>query len=242
MLADGAAAAGLDHQALRSSPTPEGRCWRPAWQTGMRRDGCCDPTTSRAGLAGRGGMALRLRSSPTRRAGAGAASTGNPLRIAAKLRSSPTPEGRCWVTMWGSTWLMVLVAILTDPRAGAGPPHPRSPPHPRRCDPHRPRRAGAGTACSPCSPSSSALRSSPTPEGRCWGRLILEARRTLRRCDPHRPPRAGAGTACSPCSPSSSALRSSPTPGPVLAEPVPDPGPTYRVAILTDPGGPVLVR
>ena len=115
-------------------------------------------------------------------------------------------------------------------RAGAGPTSGTRRQTPRRCDPRRPRRAGAwqdtswsagvssrslrssptpeGRCWSPRSPRSkspaSSLRSSPTPEGRCWLPTDPHRLRLRRRCDPRRPRRAGAGSR-SPCAAPSSA-------------------------------------
>ena len=87
------------------------------------------------------------------------------------------------------------VAILTDPGgpvlAGSqsGPPWPG-----RGCDPHRPRRAGAGGRRTVGSITvRRLLRSSPTPEGRCWAPTRRMCSSPTRCCDPHRPRRAGAG-------------------------------------------------
>ena len=66
--------------------------------------------------------------------------------------------------------------------------------------------------------SGSGLRSSPTPEGRCWRTPPWSCRWSRSCCDPRRPRRAGAGL-----------LRVR------LAVRIP-----HRVAILADPGGPVL--
>jgi len=166
-----------------------------------------------------------------------------------ELRSSPTPEGRC-----------CLLARPGDRGAG----QTRCDPHrPRRvgaagahrrvaagarpsCDPHRPRRVGAARVALRCwlgpvdvvailtDPggsvlrqsqarlrcSSMRLRSSPTPEGRCYPvPLTWSPPPTRWCCDPHRPRRVGAAHGDVP-------------PGPEVAD---------DVAILTDPGGSVLL-
>ena len=61
------------------------------------------------------------------------------------------------------------------------------------CDPRRPRRAGAAlVASSKVFRMPLALRSSPTPEGRCC-RIVYDDRVwRITRCDPRRPRRAGA--------------------------------------------------
>ena len=158
---------GSEHR-LRSSPTPGGRCW-----VGVM----CTP-----------GPEKPLRSSPTPGAGAGVI-TARLLSTHPGLRSSPTPGGRCW------------------------PPAPAQAPYCGTCcDPHRPRGAGAGRRRSRCDPGplrvailtdpggpvladrvqadpslDTALRSSPTPGGRCWYRSALPAGPIRRSCDPHRP-------------------------------------------------------
>ncbi|MGH3559412.1 MAG: hypothetical protein ACRDTK_18290, partial [Mycobacterium sp.] len=62
------------------------------------------------------------------------------------------------------------VAILTNPGGSVLAPRPtRSGATPRGCDPHQPRRVGAGPIWDPVMASTKwVLRSSPTPEGRCW--------------------------------------------------------------------------
>ena len=150
-------------------------------------------------LAGFGGATRPsgtvLRSSPAPEGRCWVISANNRLDRYTRLRSSPAPEGRCWPSA---------------PR-----PYRR---RPRCCDPRRPRRAGAGGA--PVAASigpATALRSSPAPEGRCWrwssrhrsgrsglrsspapeGRCWCPRRRPWRSagscCDPRRPRRAGAG-------------------------------------------------
>src|SRR6266545_4599230 len=87
------------------------------------------------------------------------------------------------------------------------------------------------------------LRSSPTLEGRCCPFTTRFGVAPCRSCDPHRPWRAGAATCTSPPRGScASSLRSSPTlEGRCCLLRLAD---RYRrglaVAILTDPGGPVL--
>src|SRR6266536_2677174 len=162
------------------------------------------------------------------------------------------------------------VAILTDPGGSVLRSSPAVGRRSRkRCDPHRPRRVGAATnGAVPVFRESPGLRSSPTPEGRCCGpasratdwrthrvailtdpggsvlpgtgghlRLVLRLRSsptpegrccpwplaaawTTRPgcCDPHRPRRVGAARR-------SSARRAR----------------RRTVAILTDPGGSVLL-
>src|SRR6266536_2769699 len=118
------------------------------------------------------------------------------------LRSSPTPEGRCcqWPVA-AQPPAGTDVAILTDP---GGSVLPRTRARFRRggsgCDPHRPRRVGAaavgdaqqaelravvailtdpGGSVLPSSGadglvSTTVLRSSPTPEGRCCTNCPLD--------------------------------------------------------------------
>ena len=100
-----------------------------------------------------------------------------------------------------------------------GPARPRWCRRPRGCDPRRPRRAGAGwLVMVAIAPPTSALRSSPAPEGRCWA--------------PHDHGGAGARGVAILAGPG----------GPVLVTWL-----SYRdrragqVAILAGPGGPVLV-
>ena len=87
----------------------------------------------------------------------------------------------------------------------------------RCCDPRRPRRAGAGSVGrQPWVRIHSRLRSSPTPEGRCWGHRVTPGM-------------------------SRSGLRSSPTPEGRCWDLAHDAVPAVQgVAILADPGGPVL--
>ncbi len=150
---------------LRSSPTPEGRCCLQARMARCRPAPGCDPhRPRRVGAARARPLGDRHR------------------RGAVLLRSSPTPEGRC---------------CAGRPRtAGASPPdscdphrprrvgaaHPRHPQgaRPAGCDPHRPRRVGAAwNPGMPIALAHMALRSSPTPEGRC--------------CDGGHQPHLGAG-------------------------------------------------
>ncbi len=140
------------------------------------------------------------------------------------LRSSPTPEGRCCPRPRPARAGPVRgVAILTDPGGSVLPPgptgRPRSRPNALRSSP-----TPEGRCCrrSPTRGGgrSPKLRSSPTPEGRCCsGRAPVLARASRRCCDPHRPRRVGAA-------PVAGALE-------VLVD---------AVAILTDPGGSVLPR
>src|SRR6266508_741020 len=65
----------------------------------------------------------------------------------------------------------------------------------------------------------SLLRSSPTLEGRCCSAFITQGKAGAQCCDPHRPWRAGAARAGR----------------------AGHPGDGRGVAILTDPGGPVLL-
>src|SRR6266536_493157 len=112
------------------------------------------------------------------------------------------------------------VAILTDPGGSVLPPTARcrSSGSRRGCDPHRPRRVGAAALrAGPPTGGRTVLRSSPTPEGRCCpGRAGICG--WSRGCDPHRPRRVGAARR-------SSARRAR----------------RRTVAILTDPGGSVLL-
>ena len=209
---------------LRSSPTPEGRCWLPTPRSGSGRVTGCDPHRPRRAGAGPSRRARPSRCGTCcdphrpRRAGAG---TGNPLRITAVHSCDPHRPRR----------------------AGAGcGPGSRCRSRCRRCDPHRPRRAGAGPETAVPVVAGPELRSSPTPEGRCWLQPLQRgSRRCLQRCDPHRPRRAVAGISLTPIYGGYRVLRSSPTPEGRcwLRVAAVDP-PDLPVAILTDPGGPVL--
>jgi len=108
-----------------------------------------------------------------------------------------------------------LVAILTDPGGPVLRPPRCWPTCPRviGCDPHRPWRAGAAIAaqCDKLGPCKSALRSSPTLEGRCCTGRSSTWTPPGRRCDPHRPWRAGAAWCEHVGNPERRKLRSSPT-------------------------------
>jgi len=107
------------------------------------------------------------------------------------------------------------VAILTDPGGPVLRPPRCWPTCPRviGCDPHRPWRAGAAIAaqCDKLGPCKSALRSSPTLEGRCCTGRSSTWTPPGRRCDPHRPWRAGAAWCEHVGNPERRKLRSSPT-------------------------------
>ena len=86
------------------------------------------------------------------------------------------------------------------------------------------------------------LRSSPTLAGRCWCRGFRLRTRRGSCCDPHRPWRAGAGLAIGETTNRilQVAILTDPG-GPVLERVLGVRGvPRVHVAILTDPGGPVL--
>ena len=278
---------------LRSSPTPEGRCCMRDL-TFRAVSSSCDPhRPRRAGAAvlvqlGSGGQ--RLVAILTDPGGPVLPSSSSSVPAGSvSLRSSPTPEGRCCRHHQGWRLLADDVAILTDP--GGPVLHGIAVPcaGPARCDPHRPRRAGAARRVAGRPSSYVPLRSSPTPEGRCCsddagrlrgtavailtdpggpvlhpplpqvargqelrssptpeGRCCREYRRDVHVdsscCDPHRPRRAGAALLIIMPAKNSWWLRSSPTPEgrccPTPARPVRRTG---QVAILTDPGGPVLL-
>ena len=161
------------------------------------------------------------------------------------LRSSPAPEGRCWRWKRHRYGLLLRVAILT----GSGGPV-------------------LGWPHEEAAPGARVLRSSPAPEGRCWRLPTVWRRPRWRRCDPHRPRRAGAGRGMEHglCGRAHVAILTGPG-GPVLVHPAPlrsgHPGrcdphrprragagtvtlqvhiPPAQVAILTGPGGPVLAE
>ena len=119
------------------------------------------------------------------------------------------------------------------------------------CDPRRLRRASAGRA-SPhrCRPGCWWLRSSPTPEGHSTGLEVGPVKACARgRCDPRRAGRPGAGC-WSPGSTGTSGTSGTSGEVAILTDP-PRAGAGRRaavlgqvhvgVAILADPGGPVLV-
>src|SRR6266536_677308 len=138
---------------LRPSPTPEGRCCCWCWSARSSTTGrCCDPHRPRRVGAAR---------APYPRAG----------RRPRRLRSSPTPEGRCCA--FHRRPLLPHadhVAILTDPGGSVLLLEDRGR---RRADDQ--------------------LRSSPTPEGRCCPSSTSATRcRPVTCCDPHRPRRVGA--------------------------------------------------
>ena len=112
---------------LRSSPTPEGLCWLVYTETPT------DDLYRVAILTDPGGTVLVMTAVPVLRAGQ-------------SLRSSPTPEGRCWQTERRASSVVSRVAILTDPGGtvlACGLPERIGGAH-VGCDPHRPRRDGAG--------------------------------------------------------------------------------------------------
>jgi hypothetical protein len=149
-----------------------------------------------------------------RRAGAARVARAVGERLFLMLRSSPTPERR----------------TRRCRRTG--------------CDPHRPRRAGAALTGTTNAAYGSKLRSSPTPEGRCCpAQSTWKDPCCPRRCDPHRPRRAGAANTYRTHWQNILKLRSSPTPeGRCCPEGVlVDLQQDQAVAILTDPGGPVLL-
>ena len=137
---------------LRSSPTPEGRCWLDA----VGGDDGGDPGV--AILADPGGPVLAGRQ----------AFAGAVLQAVAILAGPGGPvlgcAPRAVLTARG-------VAILADPGGPVLGRRSRCAPgtRPACCDPRRPRRAGAGRPPT-CQPrrGRTLLRSSPTPEGRCW--------------------------------------------------------------------------
>src|SRR6266540_3477179 len=224
-------------------------------RSGCSRSPCCDPHRPwRAGAACPDSpidiaAVLPLRSSPTLEGRCCYRMYAPVAAKASALRSSPTLEGRC--------------CHHHHPR--------RRPARPSGCDPHRPWRAGAAGKCTGTrSPRVMGLRSSPTLEGRCCvqdpagpgaagrrvailtdpGGPVLPAPtgRSISprscRCDPHRPWRAGAATGCTHlslrrrvrCDPhrpwrAGAAITTIPVDD-LLAQ---------VVAILTDPGGPVLL-
>src|SRR6266540_2851611 len=216
------------------------------------RSRCCDPHRPwRAGAARMGGTRARAvvqGCDPHRPWRAGAArkirievvderyvailtDPGGPVLLAMddatkayldELRSSPTLEGRCCCarSLAGSP-RQRRVAILTDP--GGPVLHAAW------------EQRGSRTA--------SVLRSSPTLEGRCCSAASPTPRCSTCGCDPHRPWRAGAAVQRFSNPAVSTALRSSPTLEGRCCVQLPDgsvPGP-LAVAILTDPGGPVLL-
>ncbi len=185
---------------LRSSPTTGGRCWRAPPRPKPRRGWGCDPHRPRGAGAGRYSQAMPTNSQSC-----------DPHR--------PRGAGAGWPRASADPWQCVAVAILTDHggpvlgalRGGFHRPHPPvailtdhgGPVLGRaielvesgqsRCDPHRPRGAGAGsftatgaTPASSCDPhrprgagaggsdrvprgeNAARLRSSPTTGGRCW--------------------------------------------------------------------------
>ena len=88
---------------LRSSPTPGGRCWPADLRRPARATPSCDPHRPRGAGAGCGiGGLIVPRAQgcdPHRPRGAGAGTGvrhGKTPRLR-RLRSSPTPGGRCWV-------------------------------------------------------------------------------------------------------------------------------------------------
>ena len=209
---------------LRSSPTPEGRCW-----SGVRKG--AKHYAPVAILTDPGGTVL---------AGGAFHAFGGDGAVAILT----DPGGTVLDQRQDRPGHGARVAILTDPGGtvpGGRCRRPRRRPH--RCDPHRPRRDGAGhnppdrriavlPSCDPHRPRRDGagrggaimrigrrlLRSSPTPEGRCWTPCASRRHPARSCCDPHRPRRDGAGT-----DRATQSRRYS----------------TW-VAILTDPGGTVL--
>ena len=228
---------------LRSSPTPGGRCWRGRWK----------PTCS-------GAPEVAILTDP-----GGPVPSDLPRRPRG-LRSSPTPGGRCWCPCPADRARLQHVAILTDP---GGPvlgsiavlvlvwalevailTDPGGPVLVSRLPVRSAAQSGLRSSPTPggrcwhragaVRPLTHGLRSSPTPGGRCWPHRQPGKRRT-RCCDPHRPRGAGAGA-----EPrighelgAEVAILTDPG-GPVLVDPAADLDSDGRVAILTDPVGPVL--
>ncbi len=259
-----------------AAPAVEVVRYRPTKEVATARPSGCDPHRPwRAGAAGK--------------------CTGTRSPRVMGLRSSPTLEGRCCPGATRNHAGHPLVAILTDPGGPVLPAdscRPRTA-RSRCCDPHRPWRAGAarmgGTraravvqGCDPHRPWRAGaarkirievvderyvailtdpggpvllamddatkayldeLRSSPTLEGRCCTRHgSNEAREPHRCCDPHRPWRAGAARQRLRRRDVRLAVAILTDPGgPVLPSPQSRDHGLDEVAILTDPGGPVLL-
>ena len=209
-----------------------------------------------------------MRSSPTLSGRCGGSVAGRPSGVALQgLRSSPTLGGRCWLPHQQPCAAGRRVAILTDP---GGPVLARPPVgwqrSPGSCDPHRPSRAGAG-AGRELRRVMPRLRSSPTLSGRCWPEPHRSMRRDrvailtdplgpvlglrssgcrrsvsqLLRSSPTLSGRCWPDSRDEGARPDASMLRSSPTLR-AGAGPTWEPGSVLpaRVAILTDPLGPVL--
>ena len=109
----------------------------------------------------------------TGRAGPVLAGTAIEWADAVWLRSSPAGQGRCWAPgrrRWSAAAR-------------------------RRCDPHRPGRAGAGRRWKARDPSAGASRCDPHRPGRAGAGGMTNTPIVFldTGCDPHRPGRAGAG-------------------------------------------------
>ncbi len=217
---------------LRSSPTPEGRCCSPPCRSPCSAVRRCDPhRPRRVGAAHRpktGWMVGRLVVAILTDPGGSvlpAVDAYNNLQGELELRSSPTPEGRCCLPH-----LRLLARGQLRPGLRSSPtPEGRCCPSARGsvrpgsrcgCDPHRPRRVGAARfrAAQPDGLDVVAILTDP------GGSVLRRGGRRARRgrpprCDPHRPRRVGAARG---------------TAAPVVAG-------AADVAILTDPGGSVLL-
>src|SRR6266540_3627395 len=151
-----------------------------------------------------GGPVLPPRAGPTRGRTRRCCDPHRPWRAGAAMRQWTDEIAR-----------QLRVAILTDPGGPVLRPPRCWPTCPRviGCDPHRPWRAGAAIAaqCDKLGPCKSALRSSPTLEGRCCTGRSSTWTPPGRRCDPHRPWRAGAAWCEHVGNPERRKLRSSPT-------------------------------
>ncbi len=221
-----------DVKALRSSPTPEGRCCEHDRPGGLR------PEVTVAILTDPGGSVLRspgwaspsrysvLRSSPTPE-GRCCADAARVTGATPELRSSPTPEGRCCceVAVWDD-----LVSKLRSSPTPEGRCCTRRAPWVRRsgscCDPHRP---GGSVLPPPAPRGDRSLRSSPTPEGRCCCEVAAVSVSCVTLWLRSSPAPSSQGQPG--CDPQGSVLR---------VRGAPAPAPAAGVAILTDPGGSVL--
>ncbi len=167
---------------LRSSPVPEGRCNSSSSTRPASRFRCDPHRPRRAGATVPGVLAPAEppRCDPHRPRRAGATGfRGQRSWPVLVLRSSPAPEGRCNAQrphrMDASD---VQVAILTGPGGPVQPPCTTTDRRAaRRCDPHRPWRAGATPRPRHHRPVRRRLRSSPALEGRCNGSSVAIARR-----------------------------------------------------------------
>ncbi len=198
-----------------------GRCWDRGRATRLIPCSGCDPHRPRGAGAGSTYPTTYppdqwLRSSPTTGAGAGWVATP-PVTTSLKLRSSPTTGGRCWPHRVHA----IPERRRCDPHrprgAGAGRPSPRWFRPAPCCDPHRPRGAGAGLAGLGDDARHPLVAILTDHGGPVLGCSAATRTATPSGCDPHRPR------------------------GPVLVRRPADPRVQLRVAILTDHGGAVLV-